>query len=291
MNDQLIKDFINFLRIDKKYSLNTIKKYSYSLEKWNNFQKKDLKKIEYADIEKYLIFLKENEKDKSVNTDLSAIRSFYKFLMIEKKIENSPFEYIRNLKTAKKIPSALTKEEVEKFLNIETNNHTDFRNKTMIELMYGTGIRVSELVSLKLNDIDLHMALIKVMGKGSKERQVPIGDYALGSLVDYIHNHREHLLKKNNSDFVFVGKSGGHITREQFFRIISNIGKKLNIRKSVSPHTLRHSFATHLLDSGADLRIIQELLGHSSVTTTEIYTHVSKEKLKENYNKFHPHGD
>ena len=289
MNDQYIIDFLDYLMIDKKYSENTIMKYHYSINKWSKFINKKFEDITYQDIQNYLILLKKNTKDRSINTNLSAIKSFYKFLQIENKIEKSLFDEIKSLKIDKKIPEALTKVEINLFLNFEAKNEIEFRNKTMIELMYGTGLRVSELVNLKLNDCDLHMALLKVMGKGKKERQIPIGDYALASLINYTHKHREKI-SKQNSEYLFINKHGKHVTREYFYLIINQLAKKLNIKKNVSPHTLRHSFATHLLDSGADLRVIQELLGHSSVITTEIYTHVSKEKLKENYRNFHPHG-
>ncbi len=287
----LIQEFVNYLLIDKKHSKHTVLKYQTSIQKFYQFNQKNLLEINENDISNYLAWLRKTIKETSINTEISAIRSFYKYLLIEKKIAKSPFEFTKNLKIPKKVPKVLTKEETEKFLNIDCQNHFEYRNKTMIELMYGTGIRVSELINLKLNDIDLHMALLKVMGKGGKERQIPIGDYALASLTTYIEKNRPKILKNHHSDYVFIGQKGSHLTREYFYQIISDLGKKLNIKKKVSPHVLRHSFATHLLDQGADLRIIQELLGHANVTTTEIYTHVSKEKLKENYQKFHPHGE
>lgn len=291
MSNQLLKDFIDYLVIDKKYSDHTAKKYYYSIKKWQSNCKKPIEKINIFDIQDYLKKLKNENKISSINTDISAIKAFYKYLIIENIISISPFEEIKSLKSDKKLPAFLTKEEVGLFLNYKWTNERDFRNKTMIELMYGTGLRVSELINLKLEDCDLHMAIIKVMGKGKKERLVPIGDYALSSLIQYVNNYRDKILKNKPSNYLFVNNKGNHLTREHFYYIINQLAKKLNINKKISPHTLRHSFATHLLDAGADLRIIQELLGHASVTTTEIYTHVSKEKLKENYKKFHPHGE
>lgn len=160
----------------------------------------------------------------------------------------------------------------------------------MLELMYATGLRVSELVNLKLHNIDFDMAIVRTFGKGNKERIVPIGDYALDSLKEYIINYRDGMFKKNINDYLFLNNHGNKLTRQGFFKIIKKQAETKNIKTEFSPHTLRHSFATHLLDYGADLRTIQELLGHSNLSTTQIYTHISKEKLKKNYENFHPHG-
>ncbi len=289
MNEKLINDFINYLIIDKKYSEHTIKNYYYRLSNFLKYINDDLTTVEEQQIYDYIQFLKKNHQITSINHEISALRSFYKFLLIEKKITKSPLEYTKVLKTDKKIPATLNKIEVMMFLNFAANTPSEYRNKTMIELMYATGIRVSELVTLKLNDVDTHMALIKVVGKGGRERQIPIGDYALATLITYLNYYRPKLVKEPN-DYLFPGRKK-HLTREYFYQIIQKLAQQLKINKKVTPHMLRHSFATHLLDAGADLRIIQELLGHSSVTTTEIYTHVSREKLKENYRKFHPHGE
>jgi len=289
MNEILINNFINYLIIDKKYSNHTVKNYHYHLKTFANHYKKDLTLINEKEILDFLQYLKKDHQLTSINNEISALRSFYKFLLIEKKINKSPLEYTKILKTDKKVPETLNKLEVLAFLNFEAKTPQEFRNKTMIELMYATGVRVSELVSLKLNSLDTHMALIKVIGKGKRERQIPIGDYALTTLITYLNQYRPKLIKKPN-EYVFPSQKK-HITREYFYQIIQKMGRELNINKKITPHMLRHSFATHLLDAGADLRVIQELLGHANVTTTEIYTHVSRERLKENYRKFHPHGN
>ena len=199
-------------------------------------------------------------------------------------------EYIDTPKMSKNIPSVLSKEEVNKLLEIELINKFSYRNKAMIELMYATGLRVSELVNLKLNDIDLQENILKTMGKGNKERLVPIGEYATSIVIQYLHKARPLFLKNKHSDYLFVTNKGTNMSREQFYRILQNIAKKKGITTHFSPHTLRHSFATHLLDNGADLRSIQEMLGHANISSTQIYTHVSKESLKKDYKNYHPHG-
>lgn len=283
-----IKDFLDYLLIDKKYSKNTCDKYFYSLDKFNRIVNKDITLVTSLDIELFIKEIRKNSIDSSVNTDISALKSFFKFLLIEEVIKENPMDFLDSIKKSKKIPTFLSKEEILKFLDFPLITPIDYRNKAMTELVYGTGIRVSELVNLKLNDIDVSSSTLKVMGKGRKERIVPIGEYAIFYLIKYINEYREKILKKK-SDFVFIS-AASNISREQFYRIIEARKKVVGIHKNVSPHTLRHSFATHLLDSGADLRSIQELLGHSSISTTQIYTHMSKESIRKNYMDFHPHG-
>lgn len=290
--DGYISDFLNYLTIDRKYSKNTTLKYFYSLNKFKNIlNNKNLLSINNSDIEFFIKELRRTETN-SVNTNISALKSFYKYLLIEGVITKSPLDQLDSIKQTKKIPDSISKEEIIKFLDIDLNTPLDYRNKAMFELIYGAGLRVSEAVNLKLNDVDLHMATLKVMGKGRKERVVPIGDYALAYLIKYINEERSKILNHHKSDFVFISnKETKHgLTREQFFRIVDARKKVVGITKDMSPHTLRHSFATHLLDSGADLRSIQELLGHSSIATTQIYTHMSKEAMRANYRDFHPHG-
>ena len=182
----------------------------------------------------------------------------------------------------------LNLEDVDKLLDIELNDEFDYRNKAMLELMYSSGLRVSELINLSLNDIDLNECIVKVFGKGSKERIIPIGDYALEALNKYINEYRSSMLKGYITDSLFLNNHGKNMTRQGFFKILRSIAKNKSIEKEFSPHTLRHSFATHMLEHGADLRSIQELLGHENMSTTSIYTHVRSDLLKENYNKYHP---
>lgn len=293
--DSVLMDFCDYLRIDKKYSDLTIDSYKTETKKYLDFFKeKNIKinNIKNSDIKDYLSSIKdENISDRSLAHNVSVIRTFYKFLLIEKLIEMNPSEFLELPKLKKSLPTVLSKEEVETLLDINLVDSFSYRNKAMLELMYSTGLRVSELVSLKLNNIDFDSCIIKTIGKGNKERIIPISDYALYYLGIYINEYRSNMMKKNIHDYVFVNNHGKEMTRQGFFKIIKNIANQKNIKTDISPHTLRHSFATHLLDFGADLRSIQEMLGHSNLSTTQIYTHVSSEHLKENYNNSHPHGN
>ena len=292
---ECILEFINYLQIDKKYSENTIASYAADLKDYQNFMmnllKKDIYHIERKDIKLYLKYLKDQKKSpKSISRIISCIRGFYKFLLIEKIIANNPMSTIELPKTKKSLPKVLTIEEVDKLLDITLKDAYSYRNKAMLELMYATGLRVSELVNLKIHDIDFINETVRTMGKGNKERIIPIGEIAIHYLKLYLEIYRSQLLKKDYTDDLFLNNHGKCMTRQGFFKILKKLAKEKDIKTSFSPHTLRHSFATHLLENGADLRSIQELLGHSSISTTGIYTHVSNEELKENY-KYHPHGD
>ena len=292
---ECILEFINYLQIDKKYSENTIASYAADLKDYQNFMmnllKKDIYHIERKDIKLYLKYLKDQKKSpKSISRRISCIRGFYKFLLIEKIIANNPMSTIELPKTKKALPKVLTIEEVDKLLDITLKDAYSYRNKAMLELMYATGLRVSELVNLKIHDIDFINETVRTMGKGNKERIIPIGEIAIHYLKLYLEIYRSQLLKKDYTDDLFLNNHGKCMTRQGFFKILKKLAKEKDIKTSFSPHTLRHSFATHLLENGADLRSIQELLGHSSISTTGIYTHVSNEELEENY-KYHPHGD
>ena len=238
----------------------------------------------------YITYLKENNiNEKSIAHNISVIRSFYKFLILEKYIENAPTEFIALPKLKKTLPTVLSIDEVDKLLDIDLKDSFSYRNKAMLELLYATGLRVSELVNLKLENIDFDECITRTIGKGNKERIVPIGDIAIKYLKEYIFYYRESLLKKTKNEYIFLNNHGKKMTRQGFFKIIKKLADEKKINKDISPHTLRHSFATHLLEHGADLRSIGEMLGHSSIQTTEIYTHISNEKLKSDYMS-HPHN-
>lgn len=289
--EKYIDEFCTYLLIDKNYSNNTIIAYKTDL---NNFYKaidKDTILIKNDDIKWYLKHLKENNhSEKSIARNISSIKSFYKYLVINNYVKFNPAENIVTLKLTKKLPSVLSIDEINKILDIQTYDNYSIRNKAMLELMYATGLRVSELVNLKIYDIDITDSLVRTMGKGSKERIVPIGEIANNALNEYL-KVRSSFFKKEINDDLFLNNHGKKMTRQGLFKIIKKIAKEKNIKKEISPHTLRHSFATHMINNGADLKIIQELLGHSDISTTQIYTHISKEQLKGNFKCYHPHGD
>lgn len=290
MNEKYIEEFIDYLRFEKKYSENTISSYKRDLNKTNTYIKKDFAKLNKKDIQNYIQKISKSENASSVSRCISTLKSFYKFLELNKYTNKTPLTTITNPKTVKKLPKILSEEEIEKLLDINLKTDFDYRNKAMLELMYSSGLRVSELINLNVNDIDLSNASVRIFGKGSKERIIPLNDYAIDALNNYILTHRRSLFKHGESNYLFLNNHGNKMTRQGFFKILEKIAKEKGIKSELSPHTLRHSFATHLLKHGADLRSIQELLGHSDISTTQIYTHITSERLQKNYEEFHPHG-
>ncbi len=286
-------EFKTYLLIDKKYSNETIDSYMNDLYKYYKYIKQknlNINDIKRKDIMGYTKYLKQNQlSTNSINHNISVLRTFYKFLVISNRFVTDPIEYLEVPRLRKTLPKVLSYDEVKSLLDIDLLNKYSYRNKAMLELMYATGLRVSELVNLKLNDIDLEMDLLRTIGKGSKERIIPIGDYAIYFVKIYISEYRNQLLKEN-TDYVFLNNHGKKLSRQSFYKLVKELAIKKNIKTEFSPHTLRHSFATHLLDRGADIVSIKEMLGHSSLSTTQIYTHISNQKLKDEYSKFHPHG-
>ncbi len=291
-NDKAL-EFKTYLLIDKKYSNETIDSYMNDLYKYYKYIKQknlNINDIKRKDIMGYTKYLKQNQlSTNSINHNISVLRTFYKFLVISNRFVTDPIEYLEVPRLRKTLPKVLSYDEVKSLLDIDLLNKYSYRNKAMLELMYATGLRVSELVNLKLNDIDLEMDLLRTIGKGSKERIIPIGDYAIYFVKIYISEYRNQLLKEN-TDYVFLNNHGKKLSRQSFYKLVKELAIKKNIKTEFSPHTLRHSFATHLLDRGADIVSIKEMLGHSSLSTTQIYTHISNQKLKDEYSKFHPHG-
>lgn len=285
MNDRLINDFKNYLELERNYSNNTSLSYVKDVTLFSDFIKKDLLLVDKLDIEKYIRSL--NKSSKTISHVISSLKSFYNYYMRMGNIKSNPTDEIDRPKIEKKIPEFLTLEEVSSLLNFEVNNEFEARNKAILELLYSSGLRISELTNLELSNIDLDECLVRVRGKGSKERIVPLGDYAIDALKEYIYFYRP-MLNKNNSSYVFLNNRGGILSRQFIFKVIKEECIKKGIRKNVSPHTLRHTFATHLLKNGADLRIIQELLGHENLSTTQIYTHLTNDKLKHDYEDFFP---
>lgn len=292
--EQKMSEFKNYLLIDKKYSNLTIDNYMYCLNQYYEFMKNNhlnLDDIKRNDIKSYMDYLKKQKlSSRTINRNLSCLRTFYKFLIVEKYLVTDPLEHIEAPKLRKTLPQVLSFEEVNKLLNIDLINKYSYRNKAMLELMYATGLRVSELVGLKIHDVDFDMAVLRTVGKGDKERIIPIGDYALYYVKVYLNHYRDSLVKKEYNDYLFLNNQGKKLSRQTFYKIVKELAVKKNIQTEFSPHTLRHSFASHLLDNGADIRSIQEMLGHSSLQTTQIYTHVSNKKLESDYHNHHPHG-
>ena len=288
MNSELISKYLDYLKYERKLSDNTLNSYKENLFVFNNeLNNKNLNNITSDDIKKFL----KKESDKSSKTKahyITVLNNFYTFLIKENIIKENPLETIKQPKIDKKLPDYLTIEEVDILLNINLCDPYDYRNKAMLETLYGTGIRVSELINIKLSDIDFVECFIRINGKGSKERIVPFNDVCKNYLEKYINEYRNELLKNKDSEYVFINNLSSKISRQGFFKILKRICLKQGISKNVSPHLLRHSFATHLLNNGADLRIIQELLGHSDLSTTQIYTEVLNEKLKNDYENSHP---
>lgn len=285
-----IRSYINYVYIEKKLSDNTKNAYETDLFDFSEFlNNKDVSKITYDDITSYINHLYDKkEKDKSIARKIVSIRTFFNYLMKEGKIKVNPSEKLESPKLKKTLPNTLSLEEVDKLLSIKPKDAKDWRNKAMIELMYGTGMRVSELVNLELNDINLNDNYVRVYGKGKKERIVFMADVTTDVLDKYINVYRSSLLKGYLTDKVFLSSYGKGITRQGFFKILKKEAEKAGIKKSFSPHTLRHSFATHLLENGADLRSIGEMLGHENIKTTQIYTHLSNNKKRKDYDEFFP---
>lgn len=288
MNNIYISDFLSYLEVEANYSKNTINSYENDLNKFEEYYKsKDLLKITSKDIEKYIQTLSDLAPT-TVSHNISSLKTFYSYFLKQGRISNNPTDGIKSPKLGIHLPTYLTIDEVNKLLDIEVTDAFSSRNKAILELMYATGLRISEVISLEFKNIDYDECIIRVMGKGSKERIVPVNDYAIKYLKEYINNYRPELVKNEINNYIFLNNHGRMLTRQGIFKIIKNYAALKNIKKTIGPHTLRHTFATHLLENGADLRVIQELLGHSDISTTQIYTHLTKEALHNEYKKYFP---
>ena len=289
--DQNLRSFFNFLIIEKGLSTNTVKAYETDIKgfiKWiNKNNKQSLLNIKESSVNQYISYLFSLKlKSSSVNRKISSLKSFYLFLLKKKLIRYSPFSEVISPKQEKYLPASMSENEVEKLLNSpDASKDIEQRDKAMIEMLYATGMRISELVNLKITDIDMNRSVIKVMGKGSKERLIPFGESASEALFNYLK-----IRKDSPSKEVFISNRGKKITRVAFWQRIKVYLLRENLKISISPHTLRHAFATHLLNRGADLRSVQLLLGHSDLSTTQIYTHIAKQRLGDVLKKHHPRG-
>lgn len=288
--DKYIEKFMRYLEIEKNYSQHTILNYKLDLIDFKKFcAGLDLEKIDYLLLRKYLAVLKEKGLgNRSVGRRLSALRSFFRFLSREGLIKLNPILMLSSPKLDKHLPSFMTEEEVVKVIESafpkDENDERSLRDRAILETFYSCGLRISELSSLSIDDIDFISGILKVMGKGKKERLVPIGNTALTAIRRYIDK------RKKQSQVLFLNKNAKRITARGVRNIVGKYLKSAGLRKGISPHTLRHSFATHLLNRGADLRTVQELLGHANLSSTQIYTHLTTERLKNVYDKAHPHA-
>lgn len=286
-----VKSFLNYLKVYKNYSELTIKNYYNDLTEFSLYIKKDLTRVKKEDIKSYLKYLFDKDNsNRTVSRKISTLKSFYKYLKENDVIKSSPALSIKYPKADKKLPNFVPYNELESMINATKKDTFYERDDLIIELMYATGVRVSELVNIKLDDIDFETNSIRILGKGSYMRTVYFGEYARDAIFKYMNGLRIKLLNGKESEYLFLNKNGNNITTRGIQKIIDKIVSETEVKTKVSPHTLRHTFATHLLDNGCDLRSVQELLGHKNINTTEVYTHVTSEKLKDVYFKSHPRG-
>jgi len=292
--DTSIENFKNYLKLERGLSINSIKSYEFDLFQFKNFITENSinespKKCSSSTVKRYLYKNFSNKKSRSQARSISALKSFFNYLLFEGEINSSPLNDIESPKIENKLPEVLTEDEIKKLIS-SVNLEAEFgqRNKTIIEVLYGTGIRVSELTELKLSNIFFNENILKVTGKGNKERFVPLGKIASIEIKKYLNDRGKLKINSKFSDILFLNKYGRQLTRSMIFKVINDSSKNAKIDKKISPHTLRHSYATHLLKNGADLRTIQLILGHESITTTEIYTHLDTFHLEDVLKKYHP---
>ncbi|WP_184550302.1 site-specific tyrosine recombinase XerD [Mucilaginibacter sp. FT3.2] len=291
-----IKGFQAYLKLEKSLADNSIEAYSRDIEKLYQFSEtKPIKlkpeTITLTDLRDFITWASELGMIPSSQARiLSGIKAFYKYMLMEDIIESDPSELLESPKIRRKLPDTLSYQDINRLIAaIDLSKPEGPRNKAILETLYGSGLRVSELTELKLSNLYLDIEFIKVTGKGNKERLVPIGAEAIKAIKIYIENLRVHIsVKKGEEDIVFLNRRGGRLSRQMIFLVIQGLAEAIGLKKTISPHTFRHSFATHLVEGGADLRAVQEMLGHESITTTEIYTHLDREYLKSTISQFHP---
>ena len=288
-----IQLYKNYIKLERSLSPKTVEAYLHDVEKLSDFlgDRKKLEEVELSDLQSFLATLyDENMSARSQARIISGLKSFYKFMLYERRIAHDPTELLDAPKIGRHLPEVLSLPEIEAILNgIDLSKPEGHRNKAIIEVMYGCGLRVSEVVNLRISNLHFRENYVRIIGKGDKERLVPIGHTAQQAVLLYLEGCRMHLkIKKGEEDFVFLNRRGSRLSREMIFMMIKEMAMAAGIRKTISPHTFRHSFATHLVEGGADLRAVQEMLGHESITTTEIYTHLDRAYVKSIIEQYHP---
>lgn len=286
-SNKYLVDYLEYLKYQKNYSDHTILSYQNDIEEFLEYIEREaleFKNLEYSDLRFYLMYLKEekNDSNSSIDRKLSALRGFYKYLANEKVVKTNVFSLVNGPKKEKKLPRYFEYNELEELFNVPDDSALGQRDLLLLELLYATGVRVSELTNIKIKDIDLSSKSILILGKGNKERIVTYGDYCEEILKRYL-NDGYLLLNTQNSDYLFLNKNGGKLTERGVRYILDQIIKQTSLNKNISPHMIRHSFATHLLNEGCDLTTVQKLLGHESIKATQIYTHVTTDRLREVY--------
>lgn len=287
--DSELDEYLSYISIDRRLSKETVKSYSYELKEFRAFLIKNkitsIRDVTLKDIENYLKASSYLD-NRSLAHRITAIKGFYKFLFLTGYIEKDITCNLIGPKLEKKLPDVLSVNEVDYLLDIHLETVYDYRNKAILELLYASGIRISEALSIKLNDVSFDSCTIRIFGKGGKERIIPLGDVAIEHIKNYLERRNE--LDKKRSDILFLNSRGDKLSRVGFFKNLQDILREKNVNKKVTPHMLRHSFATHMIEYGADLRVVQELLGHTDISTTRIYTHITNKKIEEDYELYHP---
>ena len=290
--NKYVSEYTDYLKIEKRQSQNTLAAYRCDVSRFAKYlPNKRLDDAKISDVRSFLVFLRNEEglAPSSVARCLSSLKSFYEYLSVENLISENPTETIASPRPWRKLPNVMSVEEVDALIAApDINTLAGIRDLAMLELIYATGLRVSELVSLKMSAVDLEVGYLRSLGKGSKERVVPIGDVAKTAIESYVNNARPLFQKKRRSGDLFLTRRGNAMTRQGFWKILKKYSIKAKIEGAVSPHALRHAFATHLLERGADLRSVQMMLGHSDISTTQIYTHVLRQRMREVHERFHP---